>query len=181
MFCPTCGQQQISEETRYCSRCGFPLSGVTHLIVNNGDLPQALAPSGKKPDSPRRKGIKQGLFIFLLTFLVVPIIAILTVAANAEPYGVVIAVLLLAVGGLLRMAYAMLFQSDVPYGASLDHGYGNAAQNLFDKKQAAGALPPSQSIPASSYVPPTAGNWRDTNDLTPDSVTDKTTQFLNKK
>ena len=61
--------------------------------------------------SARNRGLKQGLFIFLLTFLVVPIIAIMTVAANAEPFAVVISALLLFVGGLLRMAYAMLFES----------------------------------------------------------------------
>ncbi len=33
MYCPKCSQQQISDEMRYCSRCGFPLSGVRELIA----------------------------------------------------------------------------------------------------------------------------------------------------
>ena len=28
MFCPNCGQQQASESTRFCSRCGFKLNDV---------------------------------------------------------------------------------------------------------------------------------------------------------
>jgi hypothetical protein len=37
MFCPKCGHQQASETTRYCSRCGMPLDGVTDLLSSNDD------------------------------------------------------------------------------------------------------------------------------------------------
>jgi hypothetical protein len=186
MFCPTCGQRQISEDTRFCSKCGFLLTGVAELIANGGALPQVFQPqqSNSKKDSPRRKGIKQGLFVFLLSFLVVPLIAILTIAANVrEPFAVAIAAILLTVGGLLRMAYALMFESNEPYGgATLEESALNAAQNFLGKNKSAAALPPQQSIPTSTYVPPTAGNWRDTNDLnaTP-SVTENTTKFLDEK
>ena len=36
MYCPQCSQQQISEEMRYCSRCGFPLDGVKELLAAGG-------------------------------------------------------------------------------------------------------------------------------------------------
>lgn len=193
MFCPICGQQQVSEETRFCSRCGFSLAGVTQLISNGGALPAQISSSNgcARPDSPRKRGIKQGLFIFLLTFLVVPIIAIVTAALGAEPFGVAISAILLFVGGLLRMAYAMLFESGAAAndggggGKTLEQNVMGAAQNLLGKNPAAGALPPQQSIPTAGYVPPSApGAWRDTNDLTGapvNSVTDKTTQFLDRK
>ena len=32
MFCPKCGHQQISNDTRFCSRCGFTLSFVSELL-----------------------------------------------------------------------------------------------------------------------------------------------------
>jgi predicted nucleic acid-binding Zn ribbon protein len=183
MFCPTCGQQQISEDTRFCSKCGFLLTGVTELIVNGGVLPQAFPPASLKKESPRRKGLKQGLFVFLLTFLVVPLIAIMTVATNTrEPFAVAIAAILLTVGGLLRMAYALMFESNEPYGKTLEQNVLSGAQNFLGKNKSAGALPPEQSIPTSTYVPPTAGNWRDTNDLNAQpSVTERTTKFLNEK
>ena len=184
MFCPTCGQRQISEDTRFCSKCGFLLSGVAELIFNGGALPQTLQPLKSTKDSPRRKGLKQGLFVFLLSFLVVPLIAILTIAIDArEPFAVAIAAILLTVGGLLRMAYALMFESNEPYGgATLEENALNAAQNFLGKNKSAAALPPSQSIPTSTYVPPTAGNWRDTNDLNAtQSVTENTTKFLDEK
>src|SRR5258708_24825183 len=40
------------------------------------------------------------------------------------------------------------------------------------------ALPPQQSIPASTYSAPQPGIWRDTNDLQPTSVTEGTTKLL---
>ena len=32
MYCPNCGQQQVSEEMRFCSRCGLALSGLTEWL-----------------------------------------------------------------------------------------------------------------------------------------------------
>src|SRR5215203_891472 len=102
MFCPRCGQEQISNETRFCSRCGFLMTGVGELVANGGNTALTV-PQTAKPDSPRKRGLKQGLFIFLLTFLIVPIIAILSVWTHAQPFGIPIAAILLFVGGLLRM------------------------------------------------------------------------------
>jgi hypothetical protein len=42
------------------------------------------------------------------------------------------------------------------------------------------ALPPQQSQPVGYYTPAT-GNWRDTNDLQPTSVTENTTRLLEKE
>src|SRR5436309_68893 len=39
MFCPQCGQRQITNEARFCSGCGFPLNVVGELLANNGQLP----------------------------------------------------------------------------------------------------------------------------------------------
>ncbi|HVE56961.1 MAG TPA: zinc ribbon domain-containing protein [Pyrinomonadaceae bacterium] len=179
MFCPRCGQEQISNETRFCSRCGFLMAGVGELIANAGNT--ALTSTGSaKPDTARKRGLKQGLFIFLLTFLVVPIVSILTIWANVEPFGVAISAILLFVGGLLRMAYAMLFESTEPTGKTIEQTVYQTAHGILNKKQDQNALPPQQSIPTSSYMPPTHGNWRDTNDLEPSSVTDHTTKLLQK-
>ena len=40
MHCPRCGQQQISDQTKFCSRCGFQLGLVSELLMNGGFLPQ---------------------------------------------------------------------------------------------------------------------------------------------
>lgn len=179
MFCPRCGQEQTSIETRFCSRCGFLMAGVGELIANAGNTALSTS-SSAKPDSARKRGLKQGLFIFLLTFLIVPIVSILTIWANVEPFGVAISAILLFVGGLLRMVYALMFESNNPGEKTIEQNVYNTAQGLLNKRQNQNALPPQQSIPASSYIPPTHGNWRDTTDLEPSSVTDNTTKLLQK-
>jgi hypothetical protein len=161
----------VLTETNYCSRCGFLLTGTQELLRTGGVIPDLAPVARSSAGSPRNRGLKQGLFIFLLSFLVVPIISILTVAAGAEPFAVVISALLLFVGGLLRMAYAMLFESASPR-LSVEE---SAGINAFTSRQAdPHALPPQRQV----YTPPPGGNWRDTNDLQPTSVTENTTKLL---
>ena len=177
MFCPRCGQQQITEETRFCSRCGFLMTSVAELIATGGALPQYL---GKKGMSPRKKGLKQGAMLFFSGILLVPLLAIIIVGIlNFEGYLVGIVALLTFLGGILRMIFALLFESSDPSDKTLEENVFQSAQTLLNKRQEAKGLPPQQSIPISTYVPPVAGNWRDTNDLkeTP-SVTEHTTKHL---
>ena len=37
MFCPRCGHQQVSNEMRFCSRCGLTLGLVTDLVANSSE------------------------------------------------------------------------------------------------------------------------------------------------
>jgi hypothetical protein len=180
MFCPRCGQEQNSNETRFCSRCGFLMTGVGALIANNGNLEALAVAKPAKVETARKRGLKQGLFIFLLTFLVVPIVSILTIWAGAEPFGVAISAILLFVGGLLRMVYAFMFESNEPTGKNIEQDTFQTAQNFLGGRRDQSALPPQESIPVSTYMPPKQGNWRDTNDLQPSSVTDHTTKLLEK-
>jgi hypothetical protein len=179
MYCPRCGQQQISEETRFCSRCGFLMTAVAELIAKGGALPQYLSSGEAKPLTPRRKGLKTGGFIFLSGFLIVPLLAIISIAIRVEPFAVAIAAVLTFVAGFLRMVYALIFESNDPNEAALEDNIYQTTQKLMNKKQQTKSLPPPQSVPAASYIPPAAANWRDTNDLdNVPSVTEHTTKHL---
>lgn len=181
VFCPQCGQQQISDETRFCSRCGFSLVAVAEIVARGGAMPDSLLPPDERPISPRKRGLKQGLFIFLLTFLFAPLTGMVSMLLNIRPFAVGIVAVLCMMGGLLRMVYALMFESRYPGGATLEQNVLAAKQNLLKGKPQVNALPPEQSIPASDYVSPNAGNWRETNDLaTPSSVTENTTRLLEK-
>ena len=178
MFCPNCGQERISTDTSFCSRCGFLLTGTAELLQTGGILPQ-LNPATAKGNSPRKIGLKQGLFIFLLTFLGVPIVSIFTIAINAEPFAVAICTVALFMGGLLRMAYALMFESNDVEAATVGHD----VNQLINRQRTAAALPPQHSVPIPADVPFRAatGTWRDTRDLEPSSVTDGTTKLLEKE
>lgn len=180
MFCPNCGQERVSIATNYCSRCGYLLTGTAELLQLGGGLPNTDAPVAKRP-TPRSRGVKQGLFIFLLTFLIVPLVAIFSAAIDIEPWAVAITAIILFVGGLLRMAYAFMFESatESDQGGSQDY---MAAPRTFAAAGRQQTLPPQQSAPISSDVQFRAatGTWRDTRDLQPSSVTDGTTKLLEK-
>jgi len=152
------------------------LTGIAELLETGGIIPRStVAASG---ESPRKKGLKLGLFIFLLTFLVVPITAIISMAIGIEPWAVAIAATLFVVGGLLRMLYAAFFESAIPLGG--DPATLEAQRPAFLNRPPTHALPPQQSVPVTAYAPP-AGNWRETNDLEPRSVTEHTTRLLEKE
>ncbi|MBK7393503.1 MAG: hypothetical protein IPI64_09435 [Chloracidobacterium sp.] len=164
-------------DTNYCSRCGFLLAAVGDLLQTGGVNPLASTRTSSK-QSPRKRGLKQGLFLFLLTFLVAPLMGMVTVALNIEPFLVGFAVVFCFIGGLLRMAYALMFESSEPGVPTLEEKVLAGANSLHSVK--ANALPPQSSVPAQNYFTPVAGNWRDTNDLQPTSVDEGKTQLLEK-
>jgi len=180
MFCPQCGQERISVDTNYCSRCGFLLTGTTDLLQTGGVLPLAALQAASGAISPRKRGLKQGLFIFLLTFLVVPIVGMISVALRVEPFAVGIASVLFFMGGLLRMVYALMFESNLPGSGTLEDHLAAGKAALAGRGTVQPALPPQREFSVDQYVSPASGNWRDTNDLTPASVTEKTTRLLEK-
>lgn len=182
MHCPKCGQQQVSHEIRYCSRCGFLLTGVAEVVANQGIVPGSYLGSSR-PDSPRKRGVKQGAFIFLLTFFVVPILGILAAATGSEPVAAGIAAVLLIFGGLLRIVYALMFESSEPGIPTLEENILSRSQNYFNRTPSKPGLPAGDASQAGFYTAPGAGVWRDTKDLAPSpgSVTDTTTKLLSKE
>lgn len=178
MYCPTCGQQQISDETRFCSRCGFLLSDVAEVVANNGVSPYKTPSGLVKKDSPRKRGIKQGGMIMLVgSLLVVPIISILYPFLQFPNVFIPIAAVISLMGGLLRIIYAYMFEEKEK--VIFEQNIPNT--NVIRGKTSQNALPPEQSIPITDYEPP-PGSWHTTNDLIqPPSVVEETTKFLQKE
>jgi hypothetical protein len=63
MFCPQCSQAQVSAELKFCSRCGFPLSGVKKLIDHGSDLPVSADAPGQSAAAGRK--VRQALYIIM--------------------------------------------------------------------------------------------------------------------
>jgi hypothetical protein len=180
MFCPQCGQQQVSDVTRFCSRCGFPLDGVTAVLSTGGAVPsQLVQPVGYKQLSPRSKGVRQGAVLMLSTFLVVPVMAILT-ATIFQGIGhivVPLAAIICFVGGILRMLYALLMEDAYPQaGGDAGAHYPAPGGHQFDRPPHHAALPPNANP---------AGSWRPRPNTAeiyqPPSVTESTTRLLDKE
>ncbi len=178
VYCPRCGQEQISLEVRFCPRCGFLMNGLAEVVLNGGMLQQKT----EKLPTPRLKGVKQGGVWVLLGVFIVPLLGVLSLLIAFPEEFIGLAAIIFFLGGILRMIYAGIFESGNPNDKTLEENVYQTAQKILKKQPQANALPPQQSIPVDAYTPPThPGNWRDTNDLTPHSVTDNTTKLLNKE
>jgi hypothetical protein len=94
------------------------------------------------------------------------------------PLSIMVAILTLG-GGFLRLMYALLFESGNATEKNTAPNVVSRAKTLIGKKQKLpNALPPQREIPASGYIPPQQGSWRDTNDLAPQSVAEGTTKLI---
>ncbi|MEP6924073.1 MAG: hypothetical protein ABI954_06390 [Pyrinomonadaceae bacterium] len=194
MYCPICGQQQVSDMTRFCSRCGFLLTGIAQVVANNGNVPFIQPESSIQLSSPRKKGIKFGGALMLSGVILTPIAAILADGLRIENYVVPLIAILTFLGGLLSMVFSALFLSGLtryspPSEATSLNNLQNA-NHFFQSSHNKSALPPQSANfdPVhSTYVPPAQqsnpvrGSWRDpnTNELMMQpSVTEDTTKLL---
>ena len=180
MYCPQCGQQQVSDVTRYCSRCGFLLDGVVAVLAAGGAVPTRYLQPGSRKLSPRSKGVRQGAMLMLSTLLLVPIVSIIAVFILGNPEVIVpIVAISLFVGGLLRILYALLMEDANP---QMDFeqiaGYAPPGSAQFERTGHNAALPPAAASPAPGWRPrpSTAQIYQP-----PPSITENTTRLLDKE
>jgi hypothetical protein len=167
MYCPNCGQQQISEEMRFCSRCGLALSGLADWLAG-GRVPAKAVDDKKVALSPRRKGIRRAAKVMFFSAVLFPIFIVMSLAVNdGGPIAIPFIVFFV---GLVLMVYARLF-SDKNAPATKQ-----AAQtSVLDSTTARGSLPPAANIP----MPDFGRQQVRTNELAqPPSVTENTTRLL---
>ncbi|HUS12215.1 MAG TPA: zinc ribbon domain-containing protein [Pyrinomonadaceae bacterium] len=178
MFCPQCGQQQVSNVTRYCSKCGFLLDGVAVVLASGGALPTTQVQASYRQLSPRSKGIRQGALLMLSTLLLVPLVTIISVFFVGSPeLFVSVTAITLFVGGLLRIFYALLMEESVsPVTMGPLSGHLPTAVRQFDQPPRNAALPPAAANSAAGWRarPNTAELYQ------PPSITAHTTRLLDK-
>ena len=189
MHCPSCGQKHVSstehlrpfpgwrDEVRFCSRCGFPMELVGELLDHGGFLPKLAELDQKKAIFTRKNGIVFSVFWMILLMVLIPaIIGILSGTGEAQGVSAVIGL----IGGLMIMigSIALLPSSEQHFLLS-DHPMPPPPATAYGLQGAQHqALPPQRSTPVSAHVPPQAGMWRDTNDLEPSNLTERTTRPL---
>ena len=165
MYCPTCGQQQVSDDVRFCSRCGFPLEGVKELITSGGTL--AIEKQGNK-FSPRRKGMRFGAKLIFCSAVLLPVFIALGIFFDTPAFILISCVLFLA--GISRVLYARFFEDALPEGHRMPPlRAGTTAWNT--------ALPSSQSPSVTNSGLPRSTTAEM---LPPPSVVEHTTKLLDK-
>lgn len=187
MYCPNCGQQQATSEIRFCSRCGFPLAGVAHLLASGGELANLMmSDSGERRLSPRQKGLRQGTLLLFLGCLLTPIAGILHLHLDLPMLFIPLFAILGIFGGLLRMLYAALFEENYVGSAAsaLPAAPALRSKGSYEVSggRASAALPP-YAPPAFSVSDVRAKSRQHTAEMAvppspPASVTENTTRLL---
>jgi hypothetical protein len=166
MYCPNCGQQQISDEMRFCSRCGLALSGLTEWLAG-GRLPAKrddAQPPG--PLSRRRKVIRRAAKLMFFSGVLFPLFLIISIAED-DPSPLIVPFVVFFIS-LVTMLYARIFMDN-----SAPVNYQPPQTTALGSTPARGSLPPARHNPM-----PTRQHVR-TNELAqPPSVTENTTKFL---
>jgi hypothetical protein len=178
MHCPNCGQQQVSEEMRYCSRCGFSLAGLAEWLAGGRVPLQAAEKAPDSPDSRRRKNMRRAAKLMFFSAVLFPLFLVISIAED-EPGPLILPFFMFFIA-LMWMLYARLFMSKaapVNYQAPQSSiPSGSFQTSTLGSGQARGSLPPAaDNIPISG---PTRQQVR-TNELAQrPSVTEHTTRLL---
>jgi hypothetical protein len=185
MFCPRCSQQQLSEETRFCPRCGFQLGVVKALLANDEAAAPvfnaAVTPAAVRAgNSLRKRDVTVGA---ALMFVVALLLAIITgdtpPSRSALVFLLAVAWVLLSlvvnIGPLVR--YLFNGESAAPGGQSASQLARAAVALAVGASRA--ALPPRRTTPASDFVRRPA-DTAEVSPAQPPSVAEPTTNLLHR-
>jgi hypothetical protein len=171
MYCPNCGQQQISDEMKFCSRCGLALSGLAEWLAG-GELPAKRSDERQvEAVSPRSKGIRRAAKVMFGSGVLFVIFLVFSLAIEeGAPMIFPVAVFFVS---LVMMLYARLF-SDATTPVKSRVIPTSAGQTL-GSNQTHSALPPVSN----TAIPILSAEQVRTNELAqPPSVTERTTRLL---
>jgi len=156
MHCPQCGQQQVVDEMRFCSRCGFPLSVVTEVLSHGGTLPEREAEASAPKLTSRQRGKRLSVILLLTGILLAMIGGIINKHGNDNPLDIGLArtlflfgpAIICIVAGFVRLLYALLLEGNAPPRSRL------LKENTAESAHL-GAAGHYQALPASHSVPVT--------------------------
>lgn len=162
MYCPKCGKRQLSEDVRFCAKCGQALEPARKSLTAGNAL---LGESGKvKGLSPRAKGVLQGIAIVPCGIGAMAVIDIfyesLGAGMMAGLYSTLTMVVLVAV---MRILYALFYETG-PRPAATAPVSTPSRQNELNGSEDPAALPAA----AGEMVLPRSVTEHTTRQLDPD-------------
>jgi hypothetical protein len=175
MFCPKCSQQQTSDETRFCSRCGFELN-VVKALLSSDSLPQT-AETAKIDRSLRKRDMTIGAALMFIVAFIVAAITVDMPPSHSSRILLLICVwfaltLLINIKPIIQ--YFLRADNSSP-AAEDDFSVSKTVSKIVSRKKK--ALPEANTIPASDFAMP-AVNTAEM--VKPPSVTERTTNLLDK-
>ena len=188
MFCPRCGQQQASEEVRFCSRCGLRLDELAEFVEGGGRLAGRDPAEDLPALTPRQRGTRKGV-LAVVAGLIFGFIASILTEVKQDFFVFLILAAFIFTFGVMRILYGMLLEDDSARKKAAKRLKKESKHSSRDEQPEAardrkhgklsGArgkeLPPQRTVPASAYTNASA----DTGEMaSPPSVTESTTRLL---
>jgi hypothetical protein len=171
MYCPSCGQHQISEEMRFCSRCGLALTGLAEWLAGGSVAVRRVEQPQVTVDSPRRKNIRRAAKLMFCGGVLFPIFLAISIAVNeGGPMFIPFFVLFISI---VWMLYARIFLDNTPRV-----NYQAPQTTFLGSTPARNSLPPATT----TSIPNVGRQQVRTNELAQrPSVTEHTTRFFDKE
>lgn len=163
MFCPKCSQEQVSDEMRFCSRCGFRLTGVSELLSSDGALPVRYGKQTEIIPGLRRKKNLPGAKIMFFSICLLPVAVGIGIAVNG-PAPLLISIIPFFTG-LVYMLYALVFRN----------------QNAESRRETVPEISQIPPPPPAYVAPPAQMKTGELTPMPPPSVTDQTTKLLGRE
>lgn len=171
MYCPKCSQEQLSEEVRFCSRCGFSIGAVRELIASGNAL---IAPGAAAQGSCGQKAVRRGAWLMLGSLVFTLFVALMT--AIDDDFAILLFLPFLGfVFGLLNVFYGTFWADKraAKRAAAQSHAGAMMPGQLGTLGRA--ELPASRIAPIESFT----GKRGETAEMAqPASVTENTTRLL---
>jgi hypothetical protein len=175
MHCPQCGQQQVSDEVRFCSRCGLALAAVARLINGGGHLAEPGEGEGRGL-SKRQRGVRKGLIVMAGSLVSCALAGLIT-AMDDDFFPLLLLAAFAFILGLMRMLYGMLLEEDTPRAKAGRKVGATKSRPALEGAWArdGGELPPARGFSAADLARPR----QQTAEMSaPSSVTEGTTRLL---
>lgn len=186
MYCPKCSQQQVSDEVRFCSRCGFPLSAVRELVASSSsNSNSALVEHGAEAQqvgqlSRSQRGVRKGAQMMLATLALALVVGLLT--AMRDDFAILLIPLVLSfIVGFGRVLYGVfLAEKRAPKvkGATSQSQAVMPISGQTDNAARRPELSPPRVAPIENF---TAQRGKTAEMVQPPSVTENTTRLLDEE
>lgn len=168
MFCPRCGQQQVSDEVRFCSRCGLSLASVPAMLAVFEAAPSEGVSRGGR--LKKRKQVRRGAKLMFLSAVLFPIFFGFAILDDSP--GPLVVPLTVFLAGLAWMLYFIIFGEE-----DANEPAKKVREGLREGRNAP-SLPPATFAPASGF----GARRANTADMAqPPSVTEQTTKLLDQE
>lgn len=174
MFCPKCSQQQISDNIRFCSRCGFQLNVVKALLVDNETSLTQSSVAGAPDNSLRKKDMTIGALLMFF-FALHSAWTTEDLSLEGKFTGLIIKCLILCVLIKIIPMIRDFFRRNATQESPSSPKMLSSLTAIFKDNGQNSALSHARSRPAADYI---TGGIKTAEIVAPPSVTEGTTNLL---